>query len=87
MGVKFWDENVVVKAEEVSVRFERGYPVALNGVVFDDSVELMMEANRIGGRHGLGMSDQIETVLLKLKAVVFTKPQEWRCCTSLMSAC
>ncbi len=74
MGVKFWDENVVVKAEEVTVRFERGYPVALNGVVFDDSVELMMEANRIGGRHGLGMSDQIETVSSKPKAVASMKP-------------
>ncbi|EMX8372070.1 argininosuccinate synthase [Yersinia enterocolitica] len=68
MGVKFWDENVVVKAEEISVRFERGYPVALNGVVFDDSVELMMEANRIGGRHGLGMSDQIENRIIEAKS-------------------
>lgn len=68
MGVKFWDENVVVKAEEVTVRFERGYPVALNGVVFDDSVELMMEANRIGGRHGLGMSDQIENRIIEAKS-------------------
>src|SRR5476651_2142904 len=68
MGVKFWDENVVVKAEEVSIRFERGYPVALNGVTFDDSVELMMEANRIGGRHGLGMSDQIENRIIEAKS-------------------
>jgi argininosuccinate synthase len=68
MGVKFWDENVVVKAEEVVVRFERGYPVALNGVTFDDSVELMMEANRIGGRHGLGMSDQIENRIIEAKS-------------------
>ncbi|CNK93476.1 Argininosuccinate synthase [Yersinia aldovae ATCC 35236] len=68
MGVKFWDENVEVKAEEVSIRFEHGYPVALNGVVFDDSVELMMEANRIGGRHGLGMSDQIENRIIEAKS-------------------
>jgi argininosuccinate synthase len=68
MGVKFWDENVVVKAEEVSIRFERGYPVALNGAVFEDSVELMMEANRIGGRHGLGMSDQIENRIIEAKS-------------------
>src|SRR5690606_9171386 len=60
MGVAFWRDDVVVKAEEVTVRFEEGQPVALNGVEYADPVELMLEANRIGGRHGLGMSDQIE---------------------------
>ncbi|AUG98581.1 argininosuccinate synthase [Pectobacteriaceae bacterium CE70] len=68
MGVKFWDESVKVSAEEVVVRFERGYPVALNGKTFNDDVELMMEANRIGGRHGLGMSDQIENRIIEAKS-------------------
>src|SRR3546814_9626132 len=52
MGVAFWRDDVQVKAEEVTVRFEEGRPVALNGVEFADSVELILEANRIGGRHG-----------------------------------
>lgn len=67
MGVKFWDESVKIPAEEVTVRFEQGHPVALNGKTFSDDVEMMLEANRIGGRHGLGMSDQIETVSSKQK--------------------
>lgn len=68
MGVKFWDENVKIPAEEVTVRFERGHPVALNGKTFSDDVELMLEANRIGGRHGLGMSDQIENRIIEAKS-------------------
>jgi argininosuccinate synthase len=68
MGVKFWDENVKIPAEEVTIRFERGFPVALNGVTFSDDVELMLEANRIGGRHGLGMSDQIENRIIEAKS-------------------
>ncbi|MFC3393414.1 argininosuccinate synthase [Brenneria rubrifaciens] len=68
MGVKFWDENVKVAAEEVTIRFERGHPVALNGKTFADDVELMLEANRIGGRHGLGMSDQIENRIIEAKS-------------------
>ncbi|WP_291969982.1 argininosuccinate synthase [Candidatus Symbiopectobacterium sp.] len=68
MGVKFWDENVKIAAEEITVRFERGYPVALNGKTFADDVELMLEANRIGGRHGLGMSDQIENRIIEAKS-------------------
>ncbi|MCL2893591.1 argininosuccinate synthase [Brenneria tiliae] len=68
MGVKFWDENVKVAAEEVTIRFDRGYPVALNGQTFSDDVELMLEANRIGGRHGLGMSDQIENRIIEAKS-------------------
>ncbi|MEE3652178.1 MULTISPECIES: argininosuccinate synthase [unclassified Brenneria] len=68
MGVKFWDENVKVTAEEVTIRFERGHPVALNGKTFADDVELMLEANRIGGRHGLGMSDQIENRIIEAKS-------------------
>ena len=68
MGVAFWRDDVEVKREEVSVRFEEGRPVALNGVVYTDLVELMMEANRIGGRHGLGMSDQIENRIIEAKS-------------------
>ena len=68
MGVAFWDENVQIPAETVSVRFEEGQPVALNGKEFADPVELMMEANRIGGRHGLGMSDQIENRIIEAKS-------------------
>ena len=63
MGVAFWDESVEVKPETVSVRFEEGVPVALNGKEYADAVELFLEANRIGGRHGLGMSDQIEDTI------------------------
>ena len=68
MGVAFWDENVEVKPEEVTVRFEEGVPVALNGKTFDNVVELFLEANRIGGRHGLGMSDQIENRIIEAKS-------------------
>ncbi|WP_218511859.1 argininosuccinate synthase [Variovorax sp. dw_308] len=68
MGVAFWKDDVVVKAEEVTVRFEEGIPVALNGKTFASSVDLLMEANRIGGRHGLGMSDQIENRIIEAKS-------------------
>ena len=68
MGVAFWRDDVDVKREEVTVRFEEGVPVALNGVTFASQVELMMEANRIGGRHGLGMSDQIENRIIEAKS-------------------
>ncbi|PLC53572.1 argininosuccinate synthase [Pollutimonas nitritireducens] len=68
MGVAFWRDDVAVKSEEVSIRFEEGQPVALNGVEFSDSVELLLEANRIGGRHGLGMSDQIENRIIEAKS-------------------
>jgi len=68
MGVPFWKDDCVVKAEEVSVRFEEGRPVALNGIEFTDLVSLMLEANRIGGRHGLGMSDQIENRIIEAKS-------------------
>ncbi|QHB18063.1 argininosuccinate synthase [Mannheimia pernigra] len=68
MGVAFWDESVEIKAETVSVTFEEGVPVALNGKRIDDAVELIMEANRIGGRHGLGMSDQIENRIIEAKS-------------------
>ncbi|MDU1436655.1 MAG: argininosuccinate synthase [Citrobacter freundii] len=68
MGVKFWDESVKIPAEEVTVRFEQGHPVALNGKTFSEDVEMMLEANRIGGRHGLGMSDQIENRIIEAKS-------------------
>src|SRR6187431_916627 len=68
MGVAFWKDEVAVKAEEVTVRFEEGQPVALNGKTFADPVELILEANRIGGRHGLGMSDQIENRIIEAKS-------------------
>jgi argininosuccinate synthase len=68
MGTAFWRDDVVVKREEVTVKFHEGWPVALNGVEFTDLVELMLEANRIGGRHGLGMSDQIENRIIEAKS-------------------
>ncbi len=68
MGVAFWKEEVEIKPEEVTVRFEEGVPVALNGQRFDNPVELILEANRIGGRHGLGMSDQIENRIIEAKS-------------------
>jgi argininosuccinate synthase len=68
MGVAFWRDDVDVKRETVTVRFDEGRPVALNGQTFDDPVSLMVEANRIGGRHGLGMSDQIENRIIEAKS-------------------
>src|SRR5215203_4921631 len=68
MGVASWREDVQVKREEVSVRFAEGQPLALNGIAFKDPVSLMLEANRIGGRHGLGMSDQIENRIIEAKS-------------------
>jgi argininosuccinate synthase len=68
MGVAFWKDEVEVKRETVTVRFEEGQPVALNGQTFDSPVDLILEANRIGGRHGLGMSDQIENRIIEAKS-------------------
>ncbi len=68
MGVAFWRDDVMVKAEEVTVRFEEGQPVALNGRTFASAVALFEEANRIGGRHGLGMCDQIENRIIEAKS-------------------
>jgi argininosuccinate synthase len=68
MGTAFWRDDVAVKPEEVTIRLYEGVPVALNGVEFPDQVELMLEANRIGGRHGLGMSDQIENRIIEAKS-------------------
>jgi argininosuccinate synthase len=68
MGAAFWRDDVEIPREEVAVRFEEGSPVALNGHEFSDPVELLLEANRIGGRHGLGMSDQIENRIIEAKS-------------------
>jgi argininosuccinate synthase len=68
MGVPFWREDVLMKPETVAIRFEEGHPVALNGQTFTDPVAMMLEANRIGGRHGLGMSDQIENRIIEAKS-------------------
>ncbi len=68
MGVKYVDQSVAIAAETVKVEFVEGWPVALNGVHFDDKVALVSEANRIGGRHGLGMCDQIENRIIEAKS-------------------
>ncbi len=68
MGVKFWEDKVKIKAEEVSVTFEEGFPTELNGKNFEDHVELVEEANTVGGRHGLGMCDQIENRIIEAKS-------------------
>src|SRR5687768_3439273 len=68
MGVKFWDPSVEIETEDVAVTFEAGYPVAINGKRFADNVALVQEANAIGGRHGLGMSDQIENRIIEAKS-------------------
>jgi len=69
MGVAFWDESVRIDSEDVTVRFERGRPVAINADDFGaDPVALVDAANRLGGRHGLGMSDQIENRIIEAKS-------------------
>ena len=68
MGVAFWRDDVPVAAEAISVRFEEGQPVALNGRTFAEPLDLLLEANAIGGRHGLGMSDQIENRIIEAKS-------------------
>ena len=68
MGVAFWRADVPVKAETVSVRFEDGQPVAINGQTFADALALFAEANVVGGRHGLGMCDQIENRIIEAKS-------------------
>jgi argininosuccinate synthase len=68
MGVAFWREDVPVKPETVSVRFDEGQPVALNGHTFGDALAMFTEANAIGGRHGLGTSDQIENRIIEAKS-------------------
>jgi argininosuccinate synthase len=68
MGVKFWDSSVSIPSEDVKIQFVQGRPVAINGKDFTDVVALMDEANKIGGRHGLGMADQIENRIIEAKS-------------------
>ncbi|WP_199425170.1 argininosuccinate synthase [Actinotalea solisilvae] len=68
MGVRFWDPAVAIETEDVTIGFERGRPVTIDGVRYDDPVALVREANAIGGRHGLGMSDQIENRIIEAKS-------------------
>jgi argininosuccinate synthase len=68
MGVAFWRDDVVIKAETITIRFEEGVPVAINGQTFASTVDLFAEANIIGGRHGIGMSDQIENRIIEAKS-------------------
>ncbi|MBI4942323.1 MAG: argininosuccinate synthase [Actinobacteria bacterium] len=68
MGVRFWDPSVEIATEDVTVTFEQGRPVAIDGKQFEDAVELVHAANVIGGRHGLGMSDQIENRIIEAKS-------------------
>jgi argininosuccinate synthase len=68
MGVKFWDPSVKIDTEDVTIDFAKGRPVSINGKNFSDSVSLIREANLIGGRHGLGMSDQIENRIIEAKS-------------------
>jgi len=68
MGVRFFDQGVAIEPEEVTVTFERGLPVSLSGRRFPTKTALLLEANKIGGRHGLGMSDQIENRVIEAKS-------------------
>jgi argininosuccinate synthase len=68
MGVRFWDESVKIASEDVKIRFAQGRPVAINGKEFTDVGVLMNEVNAIGGRHGLGMADQIENRIIEAKS-------------------
>jgi argininosuccinate synthase len=68
MGAAFWRNDVGIRTETVAIQFEEGLPVAINGITYDDPVKLMIEANSIGGRHGLGMSDQIENRIIEAKS-------------------
>jgi argininosuccinate synthase len=68
MGVKFWDESVQIQPEKVTIEFVQGRPVAINGKKLKSAFEVLSEANAIGGRHGLGMSDQIENRIIEAKS-------------------
>jgi argininosuccinate synthase len=68
MGVRFWDPEVDIPAEDVTIGFEQGRPVTINGKTYQNPVDLVLEANAIGGRHGLGMSDQIENRIIEAKS-------------------
>jgi argininosuccinate synthase len=83
MGVASWREDVTVKPETVTIRFDEGQPVAINGIAYNDPLQLLLDANAIGGRHGLGMSDQIENRIIEAKSRGITRRREWRCSSSL----
>jgi len=68
MGVKCWDPAVEIATEDVTIEFKNGRPVAINGEHFASAVDLVLKANEIGGRHGLGMSDQIENRIIEAKS-------------------
>jgi argininosuccinate synthase len=68
MGVRFWDPAVEIAAEDVTIGFQQGRPISINGKEFASPVDLVLEANAIGGRHGLGMSDQIENRIIEAKS-------------------
>jgi argininosuccinate synthase len=68
MGVAYWDPGLEIAVEDVTIRFEEGWPVEINGATFESQVELVIEANAVGGRHGLGMSDQIENRIIEAKS-------------------
>ncbi|MEV4349041.1 argininosuccinate synthase [Actinoplanes sp. NPDC049596] len=68
MGVKFWDTDVAIATEDVTIGFAEGRPVSINGKEFGSAVDLVLEANAVGGRHGLGMSDQIENRIIEAKS-------------------
>ncbi|MEI2784742.1 MAG: hypothetical protein V9E82_03425 [Candidatus Nanopelagicales bacterium] len=86
MGVRFWDPAVDVATEDVTIAYHQGRPLSINGEVFEDDVQLVLAANAIGGRHGLGMAVQIENrIIEKRPAAVSRRPRAWRCCSSPMS--
>lgn len=68
MGVRFWDESVTIAAEDVTIRYDNGWPTAINGQEFASRADLVRQANTIAGRHGLGMSDQIENRIIEAKS-------------------
>jgi argininosuccinate synthase len=68
MGVRFWDPSVAIETEDVTIRFDQGRPVSINGEAHADAVQLVLRANEVGGRHGLGMSDQIENRIIEAKS-------------------
>jgi argininosuccinate synthase len=68
MGVRFWDPAVAIETEDVTVGWEQGRPVSVNGTRYDDAVALVQAVNAVGGRHGLGMTDQIENRIIEAKS-------------------
>ena len=82
MGVAHWRPDVEIATEDVAVRFDEGLAGGDQRQEFADQVELVVEANAIGGRHGLGMSDQIENRIIEAKSRGIYEGRRWRCCTS-----